>query len=80
MNAVSNYQDSQPDLLINRVKCLRLRIFPVADNSSLTCRHNGAIMPAESKVEKVTKISFRSTMTSQFPRVALCLQRLLCFD
>ena len=80
MNTVSDYQDSQPDLLINGIKYLRLRIFPVADNSSLTCRHNGAIMPAESKVEKVTKISLRSTMTSQFPRVALNLQRLLCFD
>ena len=80
MNAVSDYQDSQPDLLIDGVKCLRLRIFPIADNSSLTCRHNGAIMPAESKVEKVARIGFRSTMTSQFPRVALSLQRLLCFD
>ena len=80
MSAVSDNQDSQTDLLIDGIKCLRLRIFPVADNSSLTCRHNGAIMPAESKVEKVTKISFRSTITSQFPRVALSLQRLLCFD
>ena len=80
MSAVSDNQDSQTDLLINGIKCLRLRILPVADNSSLTCRHNGAIMPAESKVEKVTKMGFRSTMTSQSPRVALSLQRLLCFD